>query len=555
MYRCSFDRRWGSFAVVLFFATSAVLFAQAGVQAGVQADVQAEGRTEGNVQRKHIRTSEELPQASAQKSSEKPPEAPPIFKRNSKRKRSFYWHINLQYINDFQNGNLILNLDDRLTYGITTIFALNNWEFFWHYSSLTDRYVSHARIDEQQFGFRYTYGNLLSAQFWNGSPSQSNRRPEATYSPSEPLYLGLKLEGSYFQAGNILGERIQNFMHSHTKVPKVYGRYPERMVHTLSLAIEPYFAFTVKIPGANDARLESGLALRMETALGYQESVRIGLRGKLYSGNQYLQWDFYLQQLGYFEGYGLEGSMERVWSDTRSAAWLAFSSRVGLYRRRVDMSFGSLSRPEALEEQVGYPFGFGSLELSWAHLQKKKDFVDPDFSHSLLYSFDGLWMDRFAFPFRLGKQVPSDISFLAVRDRVGPRHLFKGNSLARKTESLWLGMFHLRPTLDLNKLGFLEFYSGLGAGLLTMVFLNSIEKISQRVWRQYFALAGQVGLRWYGLALRRDGAVYGIEVALLSFIPFHGNERYIRFTKTGLYINNLEPRLTFMFGLTILTDW
>ena len=467
----------------------------------------------------------------------------------------FYWHLNLQYVNDFQNGNLIVNMDDRYTFGATLVFALNNWEFFFRYRSLTDRYVSRTRIDEMQIGLSYTIGNLLSPKFWGSRPSYYNRRPEALFHWLEPFYLGVTLSSSYFQAGNILGQPIQNQAHQFTGMPKISIQYLDNH-YTVALGAEFYFAYTTKLrlPLWGGSRLELGVSASAEIALSYQESLSFGLRSKLYHGSQYLQLDLYLQQLGYYNGLG--GSIESVWSDTKTALWLAFSSRAGFYQRRVDMSFGSLSDPAAQDGQLGYPFGFGSLELSWVKLQRKRYFLRGDYSQSLMFGLgNGLVLDRYAFFFRLAGRIPSDFSFVALRGTFGDPQLFSGKVLARKAEAAWLGMFHFRPTLDLRKLGFLEFYAGIGAGLFTMEFLNSLEVISRRSSFQYFTIAGQAGLRWYGLPLRRDGSVYGIEFALFSLFPFSdfGNKLY--FAKTGIGINNLQPKLNILLGLTVLIDW
>ena len=274
------------------------------------------------------------------------------------------------------------------------------------------------------------------------------------------------------------------------------------------------------------------------------------------SGNQYLQFDLYLYKLSYYQGYGQEGQIEGVWSDARTALWLAFSSRVGLYQRRLDISFGSLNNPNP-DSQLIYPFGFGSLELSWAFLQNKRKFVEPDFSHSLMFGLgnSSLSLDRFAFLFRLANNIPMDFSLITVRDQYGDPDLFDGNALARKVESSWLGMLHLRPTLNLNWFGYLEFYAGIGAGVQAMQFVNSKEMLSPRSSLQYFTLAMQTGLRWYFLTPRSDGAIYGIEAALFSLFPFSKAEHSVRFNKTGVFINTLQPRLDLMLGITVLTDW
>ena len=471
----------------------------------------------------------------------------------------FYWHLNLQYVNDFQNGGVTINTDDRYTYGINAIWELNNWETFFQYRSLTDRYVSQTRIDEMQIGFRYIWGNLLDYKFWNSKPSHYNRRANALYSRLNPFYLGVTFSSSYFQAGNILGQQTQNFLHGLSSVPKVYNDYFSWM-YTLALGLEFYFAYTIplKFSQLDHGYIELGVTTNVETAIAYQETFSIGLSSKFYSGNQYLQFELYLKQLGYYNGFGLENTVESFWSDTSTAFWLAFSSRVGLYQRRVDVSLGSISNPESQDGRLEDSFGFGSLELSWSYLNQKRDFHEVDFSHSLLFGFDkenSLVVDRFAFPFRLASRIPSDISFVAVRTRSGDPRLFAGNSLARKVESAWLAMFHLRPTLNLEKFGFLEFYAGLGTGLLTLVYPSSIRELSDRNASQHWALSGQAGLRWYGLSLRRDGAVYGIEVALLSLLPIAALEDRVRFTNDWVFLTTLRPSVNILVGISVLTDW
>ncbi len=474
----------------------------------------------------------------------------------------FYWHINAQYVNDFQNGNLAISMDDRYTYGLNTLFSLNNWDLFLQYRVLTDRYVSRTRIDELETGLRYTFGNLLSPRLWRGPPGHYNRRSGAGYRAGEAFYLGLVFSAAYFQAGNIQGHSFQNVLHWLSNIPQVNARYLES-VYTVSLGTELYFSYTIDmgklLPDWEKSLLELGISARGQTAIGYRESLQLGLRSKLYSGNQYLQWDFYLQQLGYYNGFGKANNIESVWSDTSTAFWLAFSSRSGLYQRRVDLSLGSLTRAQGLQnqkEQLAYPFGFGSLELSWASLDKPRRFVRPDYSQSLLLGINnGLILDRFSFFFQLADRIPGDFSIVVTRDLYGDPQLFEGNPLARKAEAFWLTMLGLRPTLDLKKWGFLEFYAGVGAGVLTMQLLNSISELSTRSNFQFFTLGGQAGLRWYGLSLRKDGAVYGLEVALLGLLPFAQDQSVISYMPTGILLDNLKPGLNFMVGFCILADW
>ena len=467
----------------------------------------------------------------------------------------FYWHLNARYINDFQNGNLFINIDDRYTYGINTTFSLNNWDLVLDYKALTDRYLSRTRTDEMRLSLSYVWGNWLSPHFWHLRPSRYNRRSH--YQKNEKTYLGLKLTAGYFQAGNIQGETIQNSAHNLSMVPKVYGKYLPS-VYTALLGAEIYFSYTFGLkkllPTWEDGALELGVVGQGETALGYQQSFRLGVRSKLYSGNQYLQWDFYLQQLGYYRGFGKPNTVESLWSDTKTAFWLAFSSRSGLYQRRVDLSFGSL-QARNWTDQRAYPFGFGSLEFSWAYLEKPKRFIQADYSQTLLIGLaESMVVDRFSWFFRIAKKIPADFSLVAVRSLLGDQRLFMGNSLARFAESVWLGMFHIRPTINLKKFGFLEFYAGFGTGVVAIETFQSIKVLSLRNFYQYFTLAGGFGLRWYGLALRRDAAVYGLEFGLLSHYPFH-DQNYVRFGTNELYISSLKPKIHFLFGVTILSDW
>ena len=473
----------------------------------------------------------------------------------------FYWDINLKYINDMHNGNLVISMDDRYTYGVESILALNNWELFFGYRALTDRYGSKTRTDEMQLGLRYIWGNILSWRLWQNTMGHYNRRPDALYRPDEPFYLGLALAGSYFMAGNLSGQTIQNQLHEHSRVPKVYDQYLDNY-NALSLAAELYFAYTFDLrsllPTWEMLRLELGASAAAETALGYHETTHLGLRSKFYSGNQYLQFDFYLQQLDYYDGFGGSNTVEKMWSDTQTAFWLSFSSRSGLYQRRVDMSLGSLKHLGSEDSQSSYPFGFGSLELSWTMLQEKKDFVQPDYSQSFLMDLvndSALVLDRFAFFFYLADRIPCDFSILAIRDITGDPKLFGGNSLARKAEAAWLGILDFRKTFDLKWFGFLELYAGLGPGLITLQFPKSIARLDSRISLQFFTIGGQAGLRWYGLQLRRDGTVYGIEASILSLLPFNDMDSTVRFTETRLRIDTMQPRLYFMLGISILTDW
>ena len=472
----------------------------------------------------------------------------------------FYWDINLKYINDMHNGNLVISMDDRYTYGVESIVALNNWELFFDYRSLTDRYGSETRTDEMQVGLRYIWGNILSWRLWHNTMGHYNRRPDALYRSDEPFYLGLALAGSYFMAGNLSGQTIQNQLHEHSRVPKVYGKYLDNY-NALAWAAELYFAYTFDLrsllPTWEMLRLELGASAVAETALGYHETTHLGLRSKFYSGNQYLQFDFYLQQLDYYDGFGGSNTVEKMWSDTQTAFWLSFSSRSGLYQRRVDMSLGSLKHLGNEDSQSSYPFGFGSLELSWTMLQEKKDFVQPDYSQSFLIDFtnNGLVLDRFAFFFYLADRIPSDFSILAIRNITGDPKLFGGDSLARKGEAAWLGILDFRKTFDLKWLGFLELYAGLGPGLITLQFPKSIARLGSRISLQFFTMGGQAGLRWYGLKLRRDGTVYGIEASVISLLPFHDMESTVRFAETRLRIDTMQPRFYFMLGISILTDW
>ena len=469
----------------------------------------------------------------------------------------FYWHLNARYINDFNNGNLSIVIDDRYTYGINTTFSLNNWDLVLDYKALTDRYLSRTRTDEMRLSLSYIWGNWLSPHFWHLRPSRYNRRSQSRYRENEKAYLGLKLTAGYFQAGNIQGAVIQNAVHGALMVPKVNARYLPNF-YTGLLGAEIYFSYTFwlkkLLPTWEDSALELGVVSQGETAIGYQQSFRLGARSKLYSGNQYLQWDFYLQQLGYYGGFGKPNTVESLWSDTKTAFWLAFSSRSGLYQRRVDLSFGSL-QARNWTDQLAYPFGFGSLELSWAYLEQPKRFIQPDYSQTLLTGIgESLVVDRFSWFFRIAKKIPADFSLVAVRSLLGDQRLFTGNALARFAESVWLGMFHLRPTINLKKFGFLEFYAGFGAGVVAIETFQSIKVLSPRNSHQYFTLAGGVGIRWYGLALRRDAAVYGLEFGLLSHYPFHDQD-HIRFGTNNMYISTLQPRIHFLVGVTILSDW
>ena len=469
----------------------------------------------------------------------------------------FYWHVNARYINDFQNGNLSIVIDDRYTYGINTTFSLNNWGLTWDYKSLTDRYLSRTRTDEMSLSLSYIWGNWLSPHFWGLQPSRYNRRSESRYLRNEKAYLGLKLTAGYFQAGDIQGQTIQNSLHSISMVPKVYGKYLPS-VYTALIGAKIYFSYTFGLkkllPTWEDSALELGVVSQSETAIGYQQSFQLGIRSKLYSGNQYLQWDFYLQQFGYYGGFGKPNTAESLWSDTRTAFWLAFSSRSGLYQRRVDLSFGSLQSRNRIDQRA-YPFGFGSLEFSWAYLEQPKRFVRPDYAQSLLIGLaESMVVDRFSWFFQIAKKVPADFSFIAVRSLLGDQRLFSGNPLARLSESVWLGMFHLRPTINLKKFGFLEFYAGFGAGVVAIETFQTIKRLSPRNSNQYFTLAVGGGLRWYGLALRRDAAVYGLEFGMLSHYPFHQRD-HIHFQTSKMYISTLQPKVHFLFGITILSDW
>ena len=472
-------------------------------------------------------------------------------------KKLFYWHINTRYFNDFQNGNLFINMDDRYTYGINTTFSLNNWDLVWDYKALTDRYLSKTRMDEMQVSLSYTWGNWLSPHFRHLQPSNYNRRSQNHQRTEEPAYLGVKFTAGYFQAGDIQGEAIQNALHSLSMVPQVNGRYLHN-VYTAILGAEIYFSYTLALkkllPDWEDSAVEFGVSGQGDSALAYQQSFRLGLRSKLYSGNQYLQWDFYLQQLGYYGGFGRPNTIESLWSDTKTAFWLAFSTRSGLYQRRVDLSFGSL-QARNWTDQGAYPFGFGSLEFSWAYLEQPKRFVQADYAQSLLIGIgESLIVDRFSWLFRVAKKVPADFSILSVRSLFGDKRLFEGNPLARYAESVWLGMFHIRPVINLKKFGFFELYAGFGAGVLAVETFKTIDRLSPRNFYSAFTVAGAFGLRWYGLALRRDAAVYGIEFGLLSYYAF-SEQDHVRFGNNQHFISNLQPKIHFMLGVTVLSDW
>ncbi|MEM9424380.1 MAG: hypothetical protein AAF975_06305, partial [Spirochaetota bacterium] len=78
--------------------------------------------------------------------------------------------------------------------------------------------------------------------------------------------------------------------------------------------------------------------------------------------------------------------------------------------------------------------------------------------------------------------------------------------------------------------------------------------IKRQQGRQYFALGAQIGICWYGLALRKDASVYGIETALLAYAPIMDFSEMERLGANNFPAEFYRPRLGWFLGFRIVTD-
>ncbi len=496
----------------------------------------------------------------------------------------WYWDLSGSYINDFQTGGAVMNTDDRYTFGLNLQGALNNWDFEADYRSLTARYRYFDRIDELRLGARYLWGNFLDPQFWQLRPRRVSRRRVATEGRTARWYLGLGPQISYLGAGQLAGETLQNFAHKLIEVPEVFLPYRHANLQGLELGSDLYFSWlwpfgkatrqlehsSLELGAVLSERLALGFALQSGTGgsggarlSGYSQNFEIGALLRLSSNSHFIELKTLFRQFSYLENYRRSDSVTRLWADTQTAFWLNLSYRAGMYQRSWELSFGSaVNRSENVREG----FGRGFWTFSLAALPRKKRFEEPDFATSLLLGLlNKATLDKLSFQKRLSERLLLGFNISMLRSiKRHDRLQYDGDINARINNGLYIFSVGIKPLFPLGNMdngrgggpswGYLELYAEAGLGIYNLRNSQDFANSERQEGRQYFAAAAQIGLRWYGLPLRRDGVVYGLETALLAYAPAVPSADIEYFRRKDFPTESYSPRLIWFIGFCVITD-